>query len=131
MAQPQTQAIDILMDIIAKKTNINTRVDKLPLNGGTTIELHGSKNRSRSLNGSHQSETLVLLFLSKNKSQLTAVDNLNDIGNCLSSINKFPDDEIVQIISAMVTTDAGLVENDNDYWIYSMVVDVKIAFKQY
>ena len=72
--------------------------------------------------------TLPLLILSKNKIQGVAMEQLFNIGNLISRATKLPQDECVQLMSATVSTDAATVGKVGDFWIYSMIVDVRIAF---
>lgn len=71
---------------------------------------------------------MPLLILSKNKIQGVAMEQLFNIGNLISRATKLPQDECVQLMSATVSTDAATVGKVGDFWIYSMIVDVRIAF---
>ena len=57
-----------------------------------------------------------------------AMEQLFNIGNLISRATKLPQDECVQLMSATVSTDAATVGKVGDFWIYSMIVDVRIAF---
>lgn len=56
------------------------------------------------------------------------MEQLFNIGNLISRATKLPQDECVQLMSATVSTDAATVGKVGDFWIYSMIVDVRIAF---
>lgn len=56
------------------------------------------------------------------------MEQLFNIGNLISKATELPQDDSVQLLSASVSTDAAPVGKVGDFWIYSMIVDVRIAF---
>ena len=56
------------------------------------------------------------------------MEQLFNIGNLISKATELPQDDSVQLMSATVSTDAAPVGKVGDFWIYSMIVDVRIAF---
>ena len=50
------------------------------------------------------------------------------VGGGLSAEAQAAKDNSVQLLSASVSTDAAPVGKVGDFWIYSMIVDIRIAF---
>lgn len=124
---PQKKAIELVLDYIQDKLGYSITTQGLPAGGGISAEAQASKDNGATLNRQRQDKTLPLLIMSKHKNQSVAMEQLFNIGNLLAKTN-LPQDDIVQIISVSVATDAAPVGKGGDYWIYSMVVDVRIAF---
>jgi hypothetical protein len=128
--QAQLLSVNAIIAFIKNKLDLILNVDALPEDGGMSIEVMPGSNNWQSLDKQAQQRTIPLLFMSKYKDQITAFDNLLLIGNMLSKTKffdvHFSDD--VQILSADVKTEAALVGKDGDYWIYSMIADIKIYY---
>ena len=125
---PQKKAIELVLDYIQSKLGYSITTQGLPVGGGISAEVQAAKDNGATLNRQRQDRTLPLLLLSKNKTQGVAMEQLFNIGNLISRATKLPQDECVQLLSATVSTDAATVGKVGDFWIYSMIVDVRIAF---
>lgn len=125
---PQKKAIMLILDFIEDKLGYTIETTGLPVGGGISAEVQAAKDNGATLNRQRQDRTLPLLLLSKNKTQGAAMEQLFNIGNLVSRTNELPQDECVQLMSATVSTDAAHVGKVGDFWIYSMIVDVRIAF---
>lgn len=125
---PQKKSIELILNYIESQLEYKIETAGLPAGGGLSAEVQAAKDNGTTLNRQRQDRTLPLLILSKNKIQGVAMEQLFNIGNLLAKTTDLPQDDIVQIISASVATDAAPVGKGGDYWIYSMVVDVRIAF---
>jgi hypothetical protein len=125
---PQKKAIMLILDFIEDKLGYTIETTGLPVGGGISAEVQAAKDNGATLNRQRQDRTLPLLLLSKNKTQGAAMEQLFNIGNLVSRTNELPQDECVQLMSATVSTDAAPVGKVGDFWIYSMIVDVRIAF---
>nr|DAE14427.1 MAG TPA: hypothetical protein [Phage sp. ctIHi3] len=125
---PQKKAIELVLDYIQSKLGYSITTQGLPVGGGISAEVQAAKDNGATLNRQRQDRTLPLLLLSKNKTQGVAMEQLFNIGNLISRATKLPQDECVQLMSATVSTDAATVGKVGDFWIYSMIVDVRIAF---
>lgn len=125
---PQKKSIELILNYIESQLGYKIETAGLPVGGGLSAEVQAAKDNGTTLNRQRQDRTLPLLILSKNKIQGVAMEQLFGIGNLLSKTTDLPQDDIVQIISVSVATDASPVGKGGDYWIYSMVVDVRIAF---
>lgn len=125
---PQKKAIMLILDFIEDKLGYTIETTGLPVGGGISAEVQAAKDTGATLNRQRQDRTLPLLLLSKNKTQGAAMEQLFNIGNLVSRTNELPQDECVQLMSATVSTDAAPVGKVGDFWIYSMIVDVRIAF---
>lgn len=125
---PQKKAIMLILDFIEDKLGYTIETTGLPVGGGISAEVQAAKDNGATLNRQRQDRTLTLLLLSKNKTQGAAMEQLFNIGNLVSRTNELPQDECVQLMSATVSTDAAPVGKVGDFWIYSMIVDVRIAF---
>jgi len=128
--QAQMQAIEAIIAFLKTKLDFSLNIDALPVSEGISIEIMPGSSGKPSLNLESQLRTIPLLFMSKYKQQTTAFENLLLIGNLLSktkfSTVIFSSD--VQILSAEVKTEASLVGKEGDYWIYSMIAEIKINF---
>lgn len=125
---PQKKAIELVLDYIQSKLGYSITTQGLPAGGGISAEAQASKDNGATLNRQRQDKTLPLLILSKHKNQSVAMEQLFNIGNLLAKTNDLPQDDIVQLMSVSVATDAAPVGKGGDYWINSMIVDVRIAF---
>lgn len=125
---PQKKAIELILNFIEDKLGYTIETTGLPVGGGISAEVQPAKDNGATLNRQRQDRTLPLLLLSKNKIQGVAMEQLFNIGNLVSRTNELPQDECVQLMSATVSTDAAPVGKVGDFWIYSMIVDVRIAF---
>ena len=125
---PQKKAIKLILNFIEDKLGYTIETSGLPIGGGISAEVQAAKDNGATLNRQRQDRTLPLLLLSKNKIQGVAMEQLFNIGNLVSRTNELPQDECVQLMSATVSTDAAPVGKVGDFWIYSMIVDVRIAF---
>ncbi len=125
---PQKKAIELILDHIENKLGYRLETTGLPVGGGLSAEVQAAKDNGATLNRQRQDRTLPLLILSKDKIQGVAMEQLFNIGNLLSRTNELPQEECVQLMSATVSTDAAPVGKVGDFWIYSMIVDVRIAF---
>ncbi len=125
---PQKIAIRLILNFIEDKLGYTIETAGLPVGGGLSAEVQAAKDNGATLNRQRQDRTLPLLLLSKNKTQGVAMEQLFNIGNLLSRTNELPQEECVQLMSATVSTDAAPVGKVGDFWIYSMIVDVRIAF---
>jgi len=125
---PQKKAIKLILNFIEDKLGYTIETTGLPIGGGISAEVQAAKDNGATLNRQRQDRTLPLLLLSKNKIQGVAMEQLFNIGNLVSRTNELPQDECVQLMSATVSTDAAPVGKVGDFWIYSMIVDVRIAF---
>lgn len=67
------------------------------------------------------SDNVSLLFLCKNTSQQTALENLNSICTILTRTRH----DTQNIYNLTVATSPNYVDKDGDYWIYSCVVTFK------
>jgi len=124
---PQSEALNIVLDLIQKNTSCKTIVTALPKNGGISAEITGSEGKGRSLNLQHGSTDLTVLFLCKNKTQTAALDALCEIGNFLDRLGEVKG-ETVQITGTGVRSGAGLVGKEGDFYIYSMIARIGIYF---
>lgn|GEM_PF-408893 len=130
--QPQTLAINSIIAFIKTKFGFSLSIDALPENGGISVEIMPGQSGTPSLDKQSQFRTIPLLFLSKFKEQQTAYDKLLLIGNLLST-TKFSAVHFsvdVQILTADIKTETALVGKEGDYWIYSMIADIKIYFRK-
>lgn len=125
---PQKKAIELILNFIKNKLGYTIETTGLPVGGGISVEVQAAKDNGATLNRQRQDRTLPLLLLSKNKTQGVAMEQLFNIGNLISRATKLPQDECVQLMSATASTDAAPVGKVGDFWIYSMIVDVRIAF---
>lgn len=125
---PQIIAIRLILNFIEDKLGYTIETAGLPVGGGLSAEVQAAKDNGATLNRQRQDRTLPLLLLSKNKIQGVAMEQLFNIGNLVSRTNELPQDECVQLMSATVSTDSSPVGKVGDFWIYSMIVDVRIAF---
>ena len=125
---PQKKAIELILNFIEDKLGYTIETAGLPVGGGLSAEVQAAKDNGATLNRQRQDRTLPLLLLSKNKTQGVAMEQLFNIGNLLSRTNELPQEECVQLMSATVSTDAAPVGKVGDFCIYSMIVDVRIAF---
>lgn len=124
---PQSEALDLVLKKLKSEKKYNIAVSALPKDGGISAEITGSEDKGRSLNLQHGSTDLTVLFLCKNKTQITAFDTLCDIGNYLNRLGEVKG-ETVQITGAGVRSGAGLVGNDGGFYIYSMIARIGIYF---
>ena len=125
---PQKKAIELILNFIEDKLGYTNETAGLPVGGGLSAEAQAAMDNGTTLDRQRQDRTLPLLILSKNKIQGVAMEQLFNIGNLISRATKLPQDECVQLMSATVSTDAATVGKVGDFWIYSMIVDVRIAF---
>ena len=125
---PQETAIDIILQLICDNLGYEVKIAPLPPGGGISMQIQPGRNDGSTLDKQRQSRTLTMLFLAKDRDQQAAYTQLCSIGNLLSKTADFPTSDDVQILSAAVSTETGLVDKVGDQWIYSMVIDVKIAF---
>lgn len=125
---PQKKAIELILNFIEDKLGYTIESTGLPVGRGISAEVQAAKDNGATLNRQRQDRTLPLLILSKDKIQGVAMEQLFNIGNLLSRTNELPQEECVQLMSATVSTDAAPVGKVGDFWIYSMIVDVRIAF---
>lgn len=125
---PQKKAIELILDHIENKLGYRLETTGLPVGGGISAEVQAAKDNGATLDKQRQDRTLPILILSKNKIQGVAMEQLFNIGNLISKATELPQDGSVQLLSASVSTDAAPVGKVGDFWIYSMIVDVRIAF---
>lgn len=124
--QPQMKTIQLIADYIKEKCGINVTMTALPENGGVTVEMVAGRTNAVSLDRKHQQHTLSLLFMCKNNNQFTAMETVANIGNMLSSATTLPADEDVQLLATVTKSNINKVAYIGDYWIYSLIVDVKV-----
>ncbi len=124
---PQSEALNIVLDLIEKNKHYKVISGALPQSGGISAEITGGENKGRSLNLQHGSTDLTVLFLCKNKSHVTAFDTLCDIGNYLDRLGEV-NGKTVQVTGAGIRSGAGLVSNYNGFYIYSMIARIGIYF---
>lgn len=124
---PQSEALKLVLDRLEADIKQKITVSALPQGGGVSAEITGGENKGRSLNLQHGSTDLTVLFLCKNKSHGTAFDTLCDIGNYLDRLGEIKG-ETVQVTGAGVRSGAGLVSNDGNFYIYSMIARIGIYF---
>ncbi len=125
---PQKKAIELILNFIEDKLGYTIETAGLPVGGGLSAEAQAAKYNGTTLDRQRQDRTLPLLILSKNKIQGVAMEQLFNIGNLISKATKLPQDDSVQLLSASVSNDAAPVGKVGDFWIYSMIVDIRIAF---
>lgn len=125
---PQKKSIELILNYIESQLGYKIETAGLPVGGGLSAEVQAAKDNGASLNRQRQDRTLPLLILSKDKIQGVAMEQLFNIGNLLSRTNELPQEECVQLMSATVSTDVAPVGKVGDFWIYSMIVDIRIAF---
>lgn len=125
---PQKKAIELILNFIEDKLGYTIETAGLPVGGGLSAEAQAAKYNGTTLDRQRQDRTLPLLILSKNKIQGVAMEQLFNIGNLISKATKLPQDDSVQLLSASDSTDAAPVGKVGDFWIYSMIVDIRIAF---
>ncbi len=124
---PQSEALKLVLDRLEADIKQKITVSALLQGGGVSAEITGSENKGRSLNLQHGSTDLTVLFLCKNKRHGTAFDTLCDIGNYLDRLGEIKG-ETVQVTGAGVRSGAGLVSNDGNFYIYSMIARIGIYF---
>lgn len=124
---PQSEALNIVLDLIKKDKSYKVIPNALPQSGGISAEITGSENKGRSLNLQHGSTDLTVLFLCKDKTQTAAFDTLCDIGNYLDRLGEVKG-KTVQVTGAGVRSGAGLVGNESGFYIYSMIARIGIYF---
>lgn len=125
---PQKAALTALLEMLEQQLKITVSVDRLPTAGGISAEIQAARNDGCTLDRQRQYRTLPVLFFSKSKNQSDAFECLYAIGNAVSKCVSFPVSDCFQILSAKVSTDVGLMDRIGDYYTYSMIVDVRIAF---
>lgn len=125
---PQKKSIELILNYIESQLGYKIETAGLPVGGGLSAEVQAAKDNGATLDRQRHDRTLPLLILSKNKIQGVAMEQLFGIGNLLSKTTDLPQDDIVQIILVSVATDASPVGKVGDFWIYSMIVDVRISF---
>lgn len=124
---PQSEALKLVLNRLEADIKQKITVSALPQVGGISAEITGGENKGRSLNLQHSSTDLTVLFLCKNKRHGTAFDTLCDIGNYLDRLGEIKG-ETVQVTGAGVRSGAGLVSNDGNFYIYSMIARIGIYF---
>lgn len=124
---PQSEALKLVLNRLEADIKQKITVSALPQVGGISAEITGGENKGRSLNLQHGSTDLTVLFLCKNKRHGTAFDTLCDIGNYLDRLGEIKG-ETVQVTGAGVRSGAGLVSNDGNFYIYSMIARIGIYF---
>ncbi len=124
---PQSEALKLVLDRLEADIKQKITVSALLQGGGVSAEITGGENKGRSLNLQHGSTDLTVLFLCKNKSHGTAFNTLCDIGNYLDRLGEIKG-ETVQVTGAGVRSGAGLVSNDGNFYIYSMIARIGIYF---
>lgn len=124
---PQSAALDIVIDKLNTELGIKIFFGPLPKDGGVTAEINNGVNKGRYLNIEHGKEQLTVLFLCKNTSQFAAFDALNAIANELKSFSPVNGDN-VYVMGVEMRSGVGLVGNDGDFYVYSMIVGIDIFF---
>lgn len=124
---PQSTALKLVINKLNTELGCNIIVGPLPEDGGVTAEINNGVNKGRYLNKKHGKEQLTVLFLCKNPSQSAAYNALCAIGNILNILESVNGDTVC-ISGAEVRSGAGLVGNDGDYYIYSMIAGININF---
>ncbi|MCM1055537.1 MAG: hypothetical protein NC394_08450 [Bacteroides sp.] len=124
---PQSEALDLILAKLKAEKGYKIALFALPKEGGISAEITGSENKGRSLNLQHGSADLTVLFLCKSKTQAAAFDTLYDIGNYLDRIGEVKG-KTIQVTGAGVRSGAGLVGNENGFYIYSMIAQIGIYF---
>ena len=114
---PQKEAIKLILNFIEDKLGYTIETTGLPVGGGISAEVQAAKDNGATLNRQRQ-----------DKIQGVAMEQLFNIGNLISKATELPQDDSVQLLSASVSTDAAPVGKVGDFWIYSMIVDIRIAF---
>lgn len=111
---------------------LGINIGQLPESGGIVMELAPSGTPKRFLNGQSYGQISVLL-LSKNKSQKTALNNLDEIIAKCSTLN-LPNGNNWEIKTIDVATMPNYVtceKNDKEkLWIYSMILTVNYYNKE-
>lgn len=71
---------------------------------------------------------LDILFLRKSKNQLTCVNELSTIGKYLRQLKIYPNTSEICWENSLQTSGPSYVDQeDNGYWIYSMVISNKLS----
>ena len=95
-------------------------IAQLPTNNGLVMQVAPSSNGTQYFDMT-SSDNVSLLFLCKNTSQQTALENLNSICTTLTRTRH----DTQKIYNLTVATSPNYVDKDGDYWIYSCVVTFK------
>ncbi len=120
---PQMKAAEALLDELNAEFDINIVFGSLPQNGGISAEIAGESD-SRNLNIRHGRKELTVLFLCKNTSQSAAYDLLTRIGEYIAEMSPQPENGI---LGGKLRNGAGLVGNQDGYYIYSLTAAIIIA----
>lgn len=94
-------------------------------NGGLVVQLAPSSSGATYLDGSG-SDNMSLLFLCKNKNQLTALDTLEAVCSKLTHIKRHSHG----IYGVNIATQPNYVGKEGDYWIYSCIINLKYYNKE-
>lgn len=119
---PQSRALDTLIRRIRSALGIMLYIGALPQNGGTSAEIDGGTD-SRYLNNEHGKKTLTVLFLCKDTSSVNAYETVTRIGEFIAAMQQSDG-----ILGGNIRGDAGLVDKQGDYYIYSIVTEITVKF---
>lgn len=120
---PQTKALEALLNRLNTEFDADITLGPLPQDGGVSAEITGESD-SRNLNIQHGRKELTVLFLCKNTSQRIAYDLLTQIGEHIAELPRIPGSGI---IGGRLRSGAGLVGNENGYYIFSLIAAILIA----
>lgn len=119
---PQSRALDTLIRRIRSALGITLYIGALPQNGGISAEIDGGSD-SRYLNNEHGKKTLTVLFLCKDTSSANAYETVTQIGEYIAAMQQADG-----ILGGNIRGDAGLVDKQGDYYIYSIVTEITVKF---
>lgn len=119
---PQSKALDTLIRRIRSALGISLYIGALPQDGGISAEINGGSD-SRYLNTEHGIKELTVLFLCKDKSDANAYDTVTRIGEYIAAMQQADG-----ILGGKIRSDAGLVDKQGEYYIYSIVTSVTVKF---
>ena len=126
---PQVEAFEAVIALLKGETGIDIRLSaQLPANSsGTTAEITGGMPKGRYLNKRHGKETVTVLFLSKDTSQKTALENVCAIGNCIDTMPGISG-QTVNVLSAGKSGGPAYVGYDGKFYVYSLIAEIFISF---
>jgi hypothetical protein len=126
---PQVEAFEAVVALAKGETGVDIKLStQLPANSsGTTAELTGGMPKGRYLNKQHGKETVTVLFLSKDESQKTALENVCAIGNCIDTVTNIFG-QTVNVLSAGKQGGPAYVGYDGKFYVYSLITEIFISF---
>lgn len=112
-----------ILSYISKLTGAG--IGQLPEEGGLVLQIAPSSVGKVYLDGS-SSDNMSLLFLSKYKTQRTAVANLEKVCNKLTRTKRHAHG----IYNLEVATQPNYIDKEGDFWIYSCIINFKYYNKE-